>query len=717
MSEESSNQKKAVNPDHLAREIHEQDVQLELENVKKQLSDVQEQLEIVYRSLSWRLTKPIRFVGRVLRRARDSIFSFPARARFLIGVGVRYLIRLNFLPSRFKYPLIALLLRIRNRIFLPFNTDSNKKMMMHLALGRETELDRKVVGVIADLPDITISVVTHNSAKWIEEYVQSLITQKYPLDRISLIFVDNDSTDQTVSAIDDVIAKYSSTFSSVKLFRRPNLGFGAGHNFAMRKAATEYVLVSNVDLQFEFETIKVLVEYALNDRMKTASWECRQKPYEHPKYFDPVTLETSWSSHACVLISRSAYLSVGGYEKKIFMYGEDVEISYRFRDQGFSTKYVPDAVVWHYTYEHENQVKTLQFTGSTLANAYIRIRFGSFTDIISVFGLYAFLIVFGAPLKKGRLLILKNLGKIIVNLPYFLNSRKTSTLSFPFRGWDYERQREGAFYNCKKIPDNPPKVSVIIRTYHGRGRWLKESIASVINQTYKNIELVIVEDGSNSFEPLAARIRAMSPDGFSVKYSAQPKRGRSYNGNVGLKIATGEYAVFLDDDDLFYPDHIETLVNEIITREDIDGVYSLAWEVETDTKDGDSVFYEEHSHIMNPSFKQEFCRETLLHHNFMPIQSVLFRRSLFDKFGGFDVSLDALEDWVLWVKYSSKKPFHYVEKMTSLFRTPFDMGVRAQRHEILHKAYPYAKKKQKEILEIVKSAKVEGVVVEQENFQ
>lgn len=707
MSNPNCESKKKSESDSSSEAVTDRNIQTELENKSREIFELQVQLDIIYNSISWRVTKPIRFCGRLVRGWKNSIFANVQRGKFLFFAGARSLLRLDFMPAKIKYSLFEFLSRIRSRVFLPHNTESNRKMMMFLARERSMELTNKVFDQILELPEITISVVTYNNGKWIERFMESLASQEYPLSKIALVFVDHQSTDQTLQVIEKITEKYSRRFSSVEILSQANLGFGAGHDLVIRNALTNFVLVSNVDLQFEAKAIKSLVENALNDHCNTASWECRQKPYEHPKYYDPVTLETSWSSHACVLIKKESYLNVGGYEKKIFMYGEDVELSYRFRDHGFSVKYVPDAVVWHHTYEHEGQVKTQQLVGSTLANAYVRLRYGNITDILSIFGLYLLLIMVGPPISYGRLLMFKNFGKILLNSPYFLSSRKKSSLSFPFRAWDYERQREGAFYSCKQMPDRSPKVSVVIRTYEGRRRWLQEAVVSVINQTYKHIELVIVEDGSDSLAGFVDDLRSRLPAGMHVTYSAQPKRGRSYNGNAGLRIATGQYAIFLDDDDLFFPDHIETLVVEIMQRDHVDAVYSLSWEVETEKVDGVCSFYEERSHTMNPCYKQVFSREVLLHHNYMPIQSVLFRRSLFDEFGGFDVELDALEDWVLWIKYSSRQPFHYVEKMTSLFRTPYDMDLRAARHEVLHRAYPEAKLIQKQFFEKLKENDLE----------
>jgi hypothetical protein len=118
-----------------------------------------------------------------------------------------------------------------------------------------------------------------------------------------------------------------------------------GHDVAFKNTVDDFVLVSNCDLVFHKDSITKVVKFAIADASEIASWELRQCPYEHPKYYDPVSLQTSWSSHACILIRRSTYIDVGGYEPLIFMYGEDVELSYRFRNKGYKLRYLPQASI------------------------------------------------------------------------------------------------------------------------------------------------------------------------------------------------------------------------------------------------------------------------------------------------------------------------------------------------------------------------------------
>jgi hypothetical protein len=85
-------------------------------------------------------------------------------------------------------------------------------------------------------------------------------------------------------------------------------------------------------------------------------------------------------------------------------------------------------------------------------------------------------------------------------------------------------------------------------------------------------------------------------------------------------------------------------------------------------------------------------------HNYIPIQSILFKRELYEQYGGFDLEMELLEDWNLWTRYALTSTFKFVQKTTSLFRTPHDMDTRMNRKTILDKAYPDAIKRQKQAI-------------------
>jgi GT2 family glycosyltransferase len=234
-----------------------------------------------------------------------------------------------------------------------------------------------------------------------------------------------------------------------------------------------------------------------------------------------------------------------------------------------------------------------------------------------------------------------------------------------------------------------PLVSIITRTYEapGRHQLLAQAGRSVANQTYRDIEWIVVQDGGESQREVADAVGASAP-WMTVRFVAGRRRGRSFAGNAGMEAASGDYCLFLDDDDLLYADHVETLVAALKRRTEACAAYALSFEVRSEcTETG----CEEEPYTTPAHFHQPWDYAVLLDHNFIPIQSLLFSRKLFLERGGFDTDLEQLEDWNLWLRYGFGNTFEFVPKTTSLFRTPSNPEIRLRRHLDLHRAYEEAK--------------------------
>ena len=541
---------------------------------------------------------------------------------------------------------------------------------------------------------LDISVVTYNSEKWVKPFFESLLRQNFPCGCISLYFRDNGSTDGTLSLLEESANKFADQFSLIHIERGKNIGFGAGHNFNLQRVESDFFLVSNIDLEFEESSLEVLLVTAEKDAPEVAAWECRQKPFEHPKHYDPVTSETLWCSSACVLFRTAAIRKIGGYEKRIFMYGEDVELSYRLRDHGYRLRYVPKSVVWHHSYEESNQIKPLQFLGSTQANVLLRCRYGRWDEVLLGFCMYLglFLVPSQFPRQKRQLFL--GFLQVIRKAPFFLLTRKQSLQKFGFRLWDYEMVREGAFHEHVPYQQDAPLVSIIVRTTPGRSGRLREALVSVDAQTYRHIELVVVEDGGDSAREMV--VSYVGSGRFdNIIYLPQAKVGRCAAGNAALAAATGELICFLDDDDLFYADHVEVLAGEWLKNKKLGAVYGLAFEVKTKIKTYEPWVYSNEDYGV--VHRQKFNRALMWHHNYLPIQTVLFRRDLYLKHGGFDAQLDNLEDWNLWVRYSLHDDFLMVPKVTSLYRVPYANAQALERQKVLDDYYGKARQKHSEL--------------------
>jgi glycosyltransferase involved in cell wall biosynthesis len=170
-----------------------------------------------------------------------------------------------------------------------------------------------------------------------------------------------------------------------------------------------------------------------------------------------------------------------------------------------------------------------------------------------------------------------------------------------------------------------------------------------------------------------------------VRYHATgTKVGRARAGNLALEMATGEWLNFLDDDDLLFADHVEALF-DAVSASKTKGAYALAWETRVDVIDRANGLVREVAHAT--LHRQPFDRLTLWHHNYLPIQAVLFHRSLYDRYGGFAEDMDQLEDWNLWTRYTLEDDFVLVEKTTSKYRVPASAREAAGRQQLLDRAY------------------------------
>lgn len=224
-----------------------------------------------------------------------------------------------------------------------------------------------------------------------------------------------------------------------------------------------------------------------------------------------------------------------------------------------------------------------------------------------------------------------------------------------------------------------PRVSIVTRTTGTRPALLRQAIASVLNQTAPGAEHVIVQDGGDSMGQLCAEVRREY--GAPCRFLAIPRSGRSAAANAGVEAAAAPLVMFLDDDDLLFPHHVATLSDALSAVGDAPAAYSLAWEVPTDIAADGMVT--ELAYIRHPHQRLPFSQRRLRQMNFLPIQSVLFRRDAFNACGGMNARVDLLEDWDLWLRMAALGVFLKVPQVTSLYRTPGDATVAAQRQAAL----------------------------------
>ena len=677
-SEVGNNQLRALQAQHaeeiavLEQGLIQKDLKLQVK--AREVQEQGDQINAMFGSISWRVTRPLRLVRRLI--AGD----FSAVRRIF-----------HSMPRVFKAPLLFVRGRIARARQGVTVSPANTKAFNDLMAQPEAPIDAAahMRALLSDdaLPDVDISAVTHNSSKWIEDFSGALKALDYPASKMHIRFVDNASTDDTPARIRAALSDLNAAGFDAALIEQANVGFGGGHDTGIKAGKSAFALVTNVDLTFEPDALRRIVSHAVSDTGEAAAWEMRQKPYEHPKAYDPLTGTTNWNTHACVLLRRSAFDQVGGYSPDLFMYGEDVELSYRLRANDFVLRYNPHAVVYHYTYESAAELKPIQFTGSTFANLYIRMRYGTWRDVLAVPGMALWLVLSKERFAGARMKNLRNMGKLLLKVPASLiyNMTHKTSAAFPFSGWDYDLVRQGPFVKGVEMPEAMPKVTVITRSYKGREALLHQAMASVANQAYPNIEHLVAEDRGETLAPVITQWNEATP--YDVVHVTGNQVGRSDAGNLALERASGQYCVFLDDDDQFYCDHIETLVAAVLKNPEARASYSLAFDVPGKRLSETGGAFELELPSTHAFMMGELDAEAMKTRNYLPIQAVLFERSLFEERGGFDDDLEMLEDWVLWQKYSHRVPFIYVPKTTSFYRTPMHAHLYTARMATLNSSY------------------------------
>lgn len=215
-------------------------------------------------------------------------------------------------------------------------------------------------------------------------------------------------------------------------------------------------------------------------------------------------------------------------------------------------------------------------------------------------------------------------------------------------------------------------VSVIVVTYNS-SLYVIETLESIKNQTYQNIELIISDDCSNDDTVTKVKewIKNNTQRFVNLKVIIAPQNGGvAKNCNQGYKNAEGEYLKYVAGDDILLPNCIQDNVEFIINNPHIPIVFS------------NIVLFGENSEKIAEmkAWKDEFRKnfdldakiqfEKLLYgKNFVPAVSMFIKRAFLEKMGGFDERFPMLEDWPFWTKitYNGIK-LNFFEKETVMYR-------------------------------------------------
>jgi len=195
------------------------------------------------------------------------------------------------------------------------------------------------------------------------------------------------------------------------------------------------------------------------------------------------------------------------------------------------------------------------------------------------------------------------------------------------------------------------KVSVIIPSYN-RAHIILNCLKSIISQTFANLEIIVVDDGSKDN---TGDIISNCKDSRIIYLKHDKNQGLPSARNTGIKASTGDILAFLDTDDVWLPKKIEETV-KVFGESDKDTgvVYAASIRYRNGKKEylPPAYIYPKEGDIFN----------RLLLGNFIPAISASVKRECFNEVGIFDPSLPSLEDWEMWIRLAKKYKFRFIKQ-------------------------------------------------------
>jgi glycosyltransferase involved in cell wall biosynthesis len=200
-----------------------------------------------------------------------------------------------------------------------------------------------------------------------------------------------------------------------------------------------------------------------------------------------------------------------------------------------------------------------------------------------------------------------------------------------------------------------PKISVVMSVYNA-DKYLKDSIESILSQTFTDFEFIIINDGSTdkSFEIL----KYYENKDSRIKIISRENKGLIYSLNEGIKLAKGEYIARMDADDISYPDRFKIQLDYI---KENNLILCGTW------ANIINEFGEKTGEMTYPPKSEKIKIFGLLHNPFIH-SSLIFKKDIFDKVGGYNPAFKHIEDYELWTRIMFKYKTDNIEENLLQYR-------------------------------------------------
>ena len=514
---------------------------------------------------------------------------------------------------------------------------------------------------------ISVVICTRNRPSEIERCIRSL--QSSSDTNFELIIVDN-APDNNLTEL--AVAK----FPSVKYVKEPRKGLDIARNTGARNASHAIIAYTDDDVIVDNDWVKNLrtcfdhpltmavTGLVIPNSLRTKAQYKFETEWGFNKGYVPMVYNREYflanqkngvpawdlGAGANMAFRREIFEIAGYFDDRLDVGASgcsgDSEMWYRVLAEGWNCNYYPHLFVFH---EHRDTMDSLK------SQLFYYMR-GNVSSLLVQYEKYK---------HKG------NLKRIYQSLPQYYLQRVFRSIIYRkshgldtllteikgcFSGWQfyqknkitkpYFRKYRGLTEESDVRPDT--LVSVIIPCFN-HGHYLPEALKSVIEQSYKNVEIIVVDDGSTDNTAEVYKQYAQ------VKYVRKERVGLSAARNAGVEYSSGSFLVFLDADDLLHPTAIET------------NLFYFSYFKNIVYVSGAHDKIDEHGHELPvaPAVQKIYdCYEALLQGNYIAMEAtVMYRRELFFAFQ-FNPDLKACEDYDLNLRISRYFPvFSHVKKI------------------------------------------------------
>ncbi len=500
----------------------------------------------------------------------------------------------NFTPSKSKFSLNEIPDVIKTKHFL----DSYN----YISADEDSTVNKKQSGI-----KVSAIVSTYNSEKFIRGCLDNLINQTlYKKDELEIIVVNSGSQQNE----DEVVKEYQSKYKNIKYFKTARETIYKAWNRGIKEASGKYITNANTDDRHKENALEILADTLDEENSVVLVYADSKVTDKVNEKFNTanVTGLLLWPEFDRTNLFRICY--VGPQP----MWRKTLHEKYGYFDGTY--KSAGDYDFWLRVSNHEKFKHINKLLGLYLLSENSIEHSNQNTSIIES--------------EKAR----KNNWESDSNLP-------------PLSGTYLSH------YNCSENLPESFKFSVVIPTCD-RPESLRKALQSLTKQTFKDFEVVVINDGNQEILNVIKE--------FNGKLNYQHVRNlmnreRSASRNNGIKVSKGKFITFLDDDDIFFPEHLQVIT---------DNLYNSTQVVYTDAVRAVYKKTNKEYKIIDKSvpYSIDYDRNKLLIGNIAPINCfAVLREKLFEA-GLFDETINVLEDWELLLRLSELTTFKHIMKNT-----------------------------------------------------